>query len=407
MVLLRTLDLFSGVGGITYALEGLATPVAYCDWAKESQAALDTLQRRKLLPRAPTCTDVRALDRQWLRENCGPEGTKIDMIVGGFPCVGFSSVGSLQAFDNAESALFSEILRLADELRVPLLFLENVSNILNLGMEHVTHELVTKRGYELRWTVAPASFMGAPHKRSRWFCLAVKPGFQYRWARASAFAPYPWGKMREPPRCVSPKLATRTNPLRRGMLGNSVVPDAVRYAFLFMATRCAKVPATLSTPSGFVLSPAPARKGGSSSNNNRRVTFYPRGGWPTNGILTASREAADVRAPLPPFRAPLRRQLIFDPKVYKSPVPPSDMITTGILTKPIVRHTWATPRHGSLHGVNFLTGRCKGDLYTQVRFERSTPDSLRGGTPSVNFVEYLMGYPLGWTATSMDDVARK
>jgi site-specific DNA-cytosine methylase len=54
------------------------------------------------------------------------------MIVGGFPCVGFSTMGLRHGFQNAGSGLFKEVLRLADVLACPLLLLENVPNLLNV-----------------------------------------------------------------------------------------------------------------------------------------------------------------------------------------------------------------------------------------------------------------------------------
>ena len=96
-----------------------------------------------VLPRAPIATDVRDLDATWLKR-------KPDIIVGGFPCVGFSEMGRREGFDDNQSGLFSEILRLADATGCPMLFLENVPGVLYLGMPDIVRELVTKRGFELQ-----------------------------------------------------------------------------------------------------------------------------------------------------------------------------------------------------------------------------------------------------------------
>jgi len=52
---------------------------------------------------------------------------------------------------------------------------------------------------------------------------------------------------------------------------------------------------------------------------------------------------------------------------------------------------------------NVLTQRTVRDLPCQVRFERSTPDELRGGSVNPEFVEWLMGYPRGWTRAAGDE----
>lgn len=398
--MLRTVDLFTGIGGITHALHGLATPIAYCDIASESQAVLTSLMERGLLPKASICKDVKKLDKQWIQNNNNNKnGNKIDMIVGGFPCVGFSNMGLRQAFENEGSGLFTEILRLADEIKCPMLFLENVPSVINMGMDHIVDELVTKRGYELRWTIASAEFVGAPHQRSRWFCLAIKPKFKFILNQQSKFDPYPWGKTTEPPRCL-PKDDV-SNKLRRGMLGNSVVPDAVRYAFLFLASRCTNTPTTLNTLVNFSI--VPAISFSNTSNNFKHTnsllpveTKKPKHTWHSNGIVTTTLDILKV-VPLTPFRQQFRKKLIIDPKAFISETPPSKLLTSGVLTEPLIRHTWATPRHGAIGMCNYLTMRSCRDLETQIRFERSTPNKLRSGGANPVFIEYLMGYPKDWT----------
>lgn len=49
-----------------------------------------------------------------------------------------------------------------------------------------------------------------------------------------------------------------------------------------------------------------------------------------------------------------------------------------------------------------LTPRTLRDLPSQVRFERQTPEELRKGQLSPEFVEYMMGYPAGWTDVGGD-----
>jgi len=75
---LRSLDLFTGIGGFTLALKGLADPVAYCDISEDSRCALGSLMKRRLLPRAPICEDITKLDMQWL-QSIKVDPKKIDM----------------------------------------------------------------------------------------------------------------------------------------------------------------------------------------------------------------------------------------------------------------------------------------------------------------------------------------
>ena len=381
--MLKSIDLFSGIGGITRALHGLAEPIAYCDWAEESQRTLATLMSKRKLPKAPICPDVRLMNRSWLRREC--RTAKIDMIVGGFPCVGFSLLGHKEAFDNEESGMFREILRLADETRCPMLFLENVPSILSLGMEDIVRELMTVRGYELRYTIVSAEMMGAPHKRSRWFCLAVRPGFKMTWEHKSTYTAYPWLNTKEPARATNEMDMSERDAIRTSMLGNSVVPDAVRYAFLFLVSRCSIVPKSLNTPARFSLAPP------------RDAVHGQHSEWPSTGIVDINGNIAKVRS-LGAFREPFNQGLVFDPKVFETSKAPSPHLTTGILTEPVKRDLWATPRHKNTRAANYLTHRGVKDLGTQIRFERGTRNELRGGHMTPEFVEYLMGYEIGWTS---------
>ena len=410
---LRSLDLFSGVGGITIALHGLAQPVAYCDWAPTPRRVLQDNMRAGRLPKAPVSTDVRELDLAWLRRNCkAGADVGVDLIVGGFPCVGFSAMGLLEGFENTESALFFDIMRLTDQLRPSMLFLENVQNVLKMGMNTVIEELAVKRGYELRWCVVPAERVGAPHRRARWFCLALKPGYQHVWPQGGPYAPFPWTARTTPARAVP--LATRATHATLALMGNSVVPDAVRYAFLFLLARCSPMlacalPTVLAAPPGVRLEPA-AAPGAPLGPTAKRLTQKLRTsislkGWPNAGVVgSGGREF--LRCPGPPkLREPPRLELVFDPRVYKPTKPLSQFHTSPELKAPFPAKRWATPRHGCTGASHVITERTLRDLPTQVRFEVSTPDALRGGGVNPVFSEWLMGYPPGWTRAATDPEA--
>jgi len=99
---LPSIDLFSGVAGITLALDGVATPLAYCDIAAEPQANLTSNMAKGLIPSAPLSVDVNTLNRKWLASSSST--TLPMMVVAGFPCVGFSSSGLRPDGQEAEPA---------------------------------------------------------------------------------------------------------------------------------------------------------------------------------------------------------------------------------------------------------------------------------------------------------------
>lgn len=384
--MLRSIDLFSGIGGMTLGLHCIAKPILYCDIAPESQAVL--LQRMRLdhLPVAPIASDVRKVDGSVLEE--------VDMITAGFPCVGFSMMGMQKAFEDKDSGLFSEVLRICDSCKVPppLIFLENVVNVLRLGMVNIIDELSVKRGYEVRWCTVSAEFMGAPHVRNRWFCLAVKPGFAFRWLNDAPFVGYPWTKetMRSLVRTVPASVQTT---IRCGLLGNSVVPDAVRYAFLFLSGRNTRRPTGLGLANTVFV---PAGQG-SAVKFKTLLQRKPNAGIVEAGVSSISKciEAQGVAK----FKEPVVKGPVIDPTSYNSSKPPSPLLKTPFITKTSHMLRWSTPRHSLTGACNYLTERSIRDLPTQVRFEVDTCD--RNGTVSAEFIEFLMGFPIGWTC--LDD----
>lgn len=380
---LASLDLFSGIGGITHALKGFCTPVGYCDWEGDACRVLESNMRKRLLHRAPVCGDVRHINMKWFKEN---NIKRVDIVVGGFPCVGFSPLGARQGVQNEQSGLFFEIMRILDITQCPFVFLENVPNLLTLGMDVVTHELV-KRGYEIRWCVVSAAQLGAHHVRKRWFCLCVKPHKTFSWKRIPAYKSFGW-RGQGPSRSI-PKDSAKAR-VRTSLLGNSVVPDAVRYAFIFLLDRCShtQLDCRSLNPKHFDL--VSARTG--KRSRAKQPSVYPQCGiLCTDGKLESHAPPTDFsRKVFTPIT------LLFDPKSYRSAKPASPLLTSGLLTRRVTQRSWATPRHGMLRACNYLTSRSIRDLPTQIRFEKNT--AHRKGGVSPEFVEWLMGYPRGWTA---------
>lgn len=162
--MLNGLDLFSGIGGITLALQDWVRPSAYCENDKYAQAVLLSRMADGAITAAPIWDDVKTLKGKQFKG-------KIDIIYGGFPCQDISFAGLRKGLEGERSGLFFEIMRLVDEIRPPFIFLENVPGIFHNGLEQVLGE-ITQRGYDSRWCVLSAAEVGANHKRNRWWLLA-------------------------------------------------------------------------------------------------------------------------------------------------------------------------------------------------------------------------------------------
>ncbi len=161
---MKVLDLFAGIGGFSLGLEraGMET-VAFCEIEDYPRKVL-----AKHWPGVPIYSDIRELTSERLRAD-GIIG--IDVITAGFPCQDISVAGKGAGIEGERSGLWSEIDRLAGELRPKYLILENVAALLSRGLDKVLGDLA-EIGYDAEWHCIPASHLGAPHRRDRWWCVA-------------------------------------------------------------------------------------------------------------------------------------------------------------------------------------------------------------------------------------------
>jgi DNA (cytosine-5)-methyltransferase 1 len=169
---LRVLDLFSGIGGFSLGLErtGGFETVAFCE--------IEPFPRRVLAkhwPEVPCYDDVRTLTAKRL----AADGIAVDVITGGFPCQDISTAGNQAGINSGtRSGLWSEIVRLASELRPQFIIVENVANLLAGPSDkpggwfgRVLGDLA-ECGYDAEWENIPAAAVGAPHRRERVWIIA-------------------------------------------------------------------------------------------------------------------------------------------------------------------------------------------------------------------------------------------
>ena len=169
---LRSLDLFSGIGGFALGFEraGIDT-VMFCE--------IEPFPRRVLaerFPGRPIHDDVRTLSADAVLRATGP----VDVICGGFPCqdVSESNVNGA-GIDGQRSGLWSEMHRLIRDLRPKFAVVENVSNLLVRGLGRVLGDLAGI-GYDAEWRGIRACDVGAPHIRARTWIIAYPSASERR-----------------------------------------------------------------------------------------------------------------------------------------------------------------------------------------------------------------------------------
>ena len=152
---LKVLDLFSGIGGFSLALEstGHFQTIGFVENDEYCQAVL-----RHHFPEVPILGDIKNVTKETVP-------TRPDVICGGFPCQPFSVAGDQRAKDDPRH-LWPEMLRIIKEQKPTWVVGENVSGLVKLGLDEILDEM-EDQGYSTRTFNIPAFSVGAPHQRQR------------------------------------------------------------------------------------------------------------------------------------------------------------------------------------------------------------------------------------------------
>ena len=180
MTVYRSLDLFSGCGGLSLGMsiaknthgDSIETACAIDIW----EIACKTFEHN--LGLKPICEPI---DDDLIRR-VNQENGPFDIVVGGPPCQGFSTAGK-RALDDDRNKLVLAFLR-AIEITNPKVFvMENVTGFKTFQNGQIHEEVVRfakKLGYQVRSAIVLASLSGVPQRRKRFLLVGSKVGpFQF------------------------------------------------------------------------------------------------------------------------------------------------------------------------------------------------------------------------------------
>lgn len=380
---LKSLDLFSGLGGFSYSFQDLVKPVAYCEIEPGCHKILQTNMARGWLHSAPIIDDIRKIGVGG--EHDVPD---FDIIFAGVPCqdVSLANTGPRLGVGGARTGLFWEVMRILDEYTCcNHVFIENVPAIRCNGLPLILAALA-QRNFRVCWGNYSAYEVGAPHMRRRFWCFASRGEIpdcirNFQWRAALKPSPPKW-KLNTVPR-VTYKRAPgnirckddRSSIVRSAVLGNSIVPLCARAAFHALTRRLLE----LESDPDFM-----------EDSNPKALIKKNLAGYASASILRYL-----YRAPIPGAKAYARAPLQFTG-------------TNGFVVNSTL---WSTPRKGAWGISKELNDRSSRDLCTQMFTERETvqyvKDMLKLGIPESEYarylnpnpewVEWLQGYPAGWT----------
>jgi DNA (cytosine-5)-methyltransferase 1 len=170
---LNCVDLFCGAGGMSkgFELAGIKCLLGI----DNNEPAIRTFKRNHKDAEA-LVGDLREISTEELLKYL--HGNRVDIVCGGPPCQGFSTVGTNNAEDSRNS-LFLSFVRIVRDILPDFIILENVTGLLSRNNEKTLFAIIhcfEAIGYHIEVRVLSAHHYGVPQKRRRTIFL----GNRYR-----------------------------------------------------------------------------------------------------------------------------------------------------------------------------------------------------------------------------------
>jgi len=162
---IRTVELFSGIGGFRIAAENSGFETV---WANDIDPKACAVYRDRFVRHKLCEGNIRKLVNQVPEHN---------LLTAGFPCQPFSSAGKKEGIRDARGTLFQVIVKILQKHRPEFFVLENVKRL--LSMERGSHfatilHALAKLDYHIEWRLLNAANLGLPQNRYRVFIIGIK-----------------------------------------------------------------------------------------------------------------------------------------------------------------------------------------------------------------------------------------
>ncbi|WP_121968061.1 DNA cytosine methyltransferase [Leptolyngbya sp. BC1307] len=170
-------DLFAGAGGLSLGFEQAGFDVA-------AAVEVDPVHACAHQFNFPDCAVIpRSVSEVSGKDICAAAGltsARIDVVIGGAPCQGFSLMGQ-RALDDPRNSLVREYIRLVRELQPSYFLFENVKGLTVGKHGQFLNEIIqvlSDSGYVVLqpWQVLNAKDYGVPQSRERLFLVGAKAG---------------------------------------------------------------------------------------------------------------------------------------------------------------------------------------------------------------------------------------
>lgn len=123
------------------------------------------------------CENIESVTPEMMAEQSNIN--RIDLIVGGPPCQGFSSLRPSRGQDltDPRNGLYKQFIKYVGVLRPTVFLMENVVGLVNAGNGKLLKDILKgfkAIGYSVEWRILNAANFGVPQKRERFFLIGTK-----------------------------------------------------------------------------------------------------------------------------------------------------------------------------------------------------------------------------------------
>ncbi|MCK5283473.1 MAG: DNA cytosine methyltransferase [Nanoarchaeota archaeon] len=169
------IDFFAGAGGISLGFKNAGFDILLANDVDPN--CKKTYHRN--FPKVPfLLKDIRKLTVSDISEKCGTK--KIDVVVGGPACQGFSLANiKTRNPNNPKNNLVFEFIRLVKQIKPSWFIMENVEGLINMDRGSFTNSIINnmrRHGYKVKFIPLCAADYGVPQKRKRVFFIGNNIG---------------------------------------------------------------------------------------------------------------------------------------------------------------------------------------------------------------------------------------
>ena len=167
---MRVVSLFSGAGGLDLGFKMAGHTVV---WANDLyEDAVKTYAHN--IGDHIVCEDITKVPTSAIPD--------CDIVIGGFPCQGFSVANIKRHEDDARNELYKQLIRVIREKKPKFFVAENVKGILSLGKGKIIEMIISdfeNLGYNVQKRVLNAADYGVPQTRQRVIIVGVRKDLDF------------------------------------------------------------------------------------------------------------------------------------------------------------------------------------------------------------------------------------